>query len=564
MRKMRGIKTAALLFSAAMFFKMWIPVTVYAGTPDFGWYEENGSRYWYENGVRQGGQGRGKEIYDPGSDGWYWLDAIDGGKMASGKDVYQESWAGQYADREDGTGKWVRYDENGRMVKGWDTTREGTYYFDVMTGAMAKGETIIENKNCAFDRVTGIGIDCRWYQINGIKYWYENGIRQGMEGRGKEIYDPESNAWYWLDSVDDGKMAVSKDVYQESNGGKWVRYDENGHMVKGWNERNGKKFYFDPVTGAMAKGIVEIDGVKYYFNEITGIFEGEYRDSTGIKWNLLKETMYNSERRTAFMSVYERDSRGNVTKNTQYRGNKKKLESEYIYEYNGAGNEIKCTFRTYNKSYKKWMGTIKITDYNADGLIGRETIYNLEGEKSSSLEYQYDGQRLVRKNRYTYGNGSDVLSNYEIYFYNERGSVSEVKYMSVSNGKEKMTTRAVYAYDEKGNQIRKDTFNSEGSLSVSEVTEYIEYENQSYISTCMYYGNDGRVSSGSSYEYKEGYMTKAIHYTEDRAMSGYTIYENTSFPGNVVDGQTHQSKMTDYDKNGNMLTYTVYEYKAYE
>ena len=27
-------------------------------------------------------------------------------------------------------------------------------------------------------------------------------------------------------------MAASKDVYQESNGGKWVRYDENGHMVK--------------------------------------------------------------------------------------------------------------------------------------------------------------------------------------------------------------------------------------------------------------------------------------------------------------------------------------------
>ena len=38
---------------------------------DFGWEEENGVKYWYENGIRQGTEGRGKEIYDPGSDAWY-------------------------------------------------------------------------------------------------------------------------------------------------------------------------------------------------------------------------------------------------------------------------------------------------------------------------------------------------------------------------------------------------------------------------------------------------------------------------------------------------------------
>ncbi len=32
-----------------------------------------------------------------------------------------------------------------------------------------------------------------------------------------------------------GAKAVNKDVYQESNGGKWVRYDANGHMIKGWD-----------------------------------------------------------------------------------------------------------------------------------------------------------------------------------------------------------------------------------------------------------------------------------------------------------------------------------------
>ena len=127
--------------------------------------------------------------------------------------------------------------------------------------------TTIDGVPCSFDQTTGIGADCQWIEIDGVKYWYEGGRRQGLEGRGKEIYDPASDAWYWLDSVDQGKMAVSKDVYQESSGGKWVRYDENGHMVKGWNEQNGNRYYFDPVTGAMAKGTVEIDGAAYAFDE---------------------------------------------------------------------------------------------------------------------------------------------------------------------------------------------------------------------------------------------------------------------------------------------------------
>lgn len=244
-----------------------------------GWVEENGKKYWYEKGVKQGTTGRGKEIYDPDSDAWYWLDAVQGGAMTVSKDVYQESAAGQWADKPDGTGKWVRYDENGHMVKGWQTTEKGTYYFDPTFGTMAKGVTEIDGVPCAFDQNTGIGIDKKWVTINGADYWYENGVRQGLEGRGKEIYDPASDAWYWLDSVDQGKKATSKDVYQESEAGqwadradgtgKWVRYDAQGHMIKGWSAD--KRYYFDPIYGTMAKGDAVIDGRTYHFDKNTGI-----------------------------------------------------------------------------------------------------------------------------------------------------------------------------------------------------------------------------------------------------------------------------------------------------
>ncbi len=251
-----------------------------------GWEVVDGNWYWYENGVKQGTEGRGKEIYDPDSDAWYWLDAVDGGKKATSKDLYQESDAGVWAE-ERGKGKWVRYDEKGHMIKGWYTNENGTYYFDPVYGTMAKGYAVLDEQLYHFDEATGIGGTSNWDGVNGWvvidgnEFWYENGIRQGTEGRGKEIYDPGSDAWYWLDAVDGGKKAVSKDVFQESAAGewaegadgtgKWVRYDEFGHMIKGWSTTENGTYYFDPVYGTMAKGLCIIDGREYNFDSANGV-----------------------------------------------------------------------------------------------------------------------------------------------------------------------------------------------------------------------------------------------------------------------------------------------------
>ena len=257
-----------------------------------GWVTENGKEYWYENGVRQGydpnnASYRGKEIYDPGSDAWYWLDNVQQGAKAVSKDVYQES----KADDAGNIGKWVRYDANGHMIKGWNYNKDGIYYFDLVYGTMYKGYKTIDGVTYYFDENTGVTdrkpINSNtsnangWVTIDGKEYWYENGVRQGTEGRGREIYDPNSNAWYWLDAVQGGVKTVNKDVYQESSAGqwaeksdgtgKWVRYDENGHMIKGWNYNDNGTYYFDPTYGTMAKGIVTIDGKTYHFDENTGI-----------------------------------------------------------------------------------------------------------------------------------------------------------------------------------------------------------------------------------------------------------------------------------------------------
>ncbi len=184
-----------------------------------------------------------------------------------------------------------------------------------------------------------------WKTENGKQFWYENGERQGIYGsngnvfydnteRGREIYDRESDGWYWLDAVYDGAKATDKEVFmpyiyssEEGNlsntdwinevaglsnktaekvaadggevvdlsaqiknaiechgvegAGKWVRYDSEGKMIKGWYkvqgsdeqlypEQVGNVYYYDRQTGLMAKGSVTIDGTLYTFDEISG------------------------------------------------------------------------------------------------------------------------------------------------------------------------------------------------------------------------------------------------------------------------------------------------------
>ncbi len=171
----------------------------------------------------------------------------------------------------------------------------------------------------------------------GLSYWYENDARQGVEGdkknlwldgtpRGREICDMATKAWYWLDVVRDGAKATSKEVcipyiFQNDDElranpdmlaakgaatdaqsgteglgafliecvnrgeGKWVRYDANGKMIKGWYtedgsinpDQKGNTYFYDVQTGLMAKGWITINGERHHFNETTGVLD----DGTG-------------------------------------------------------------------------------------------------------------------------------------------------------------------------------------------------------------------------------------------------------------------------------------------
>ncbi|PWG65918.1 1,4-beta-N-acetylmuramidase [Bifidobacterium callitrichidarum] len=208
------------------------------------WVEKNGKKYWYENGAMV----RSKEIYDPESGAWYWLDAD--GTMARNKDVYMT--AGK---------KWVRYDSDGHMIKGEDYRYGGWYYFDPITGAMAKG--------------------MRYVKSSGGKWvYYDWTTGQMHHGETYVNYDKEHTGWYLFDSVT-GAMFHGFTYF--AKGDKWVYYDATtGIMAKGYVKVNGAWYYFDKTTGKMAHGVAWVadQDAWIYFGPITGRHAGtgEYQD----------------------------------------------------------------------------------------------------------------------------------------------------------------------------------------------------------------------------------------------------------------------------------------------
>ena len=114
----------------------------------------------------------------------------------------------------------------------------------------------------------------------GARYWFEGG-RYVTE---HAFFDPATSEWYWADA--DGTIARGKDVFipvdesDRSRGGKWVRVDDDYHMIKGEDERvspiDGQlhRWHFDEVTGEMSKNFTLLsadEGAKWvYYDDVTG------------------------------------------------------------------------------------------------------------------------------------------------------------------------------------------------------------------------------------------------------------------------------------------------------
>ncbi|KAB8288600.1 Surface protective antigen SpaA [Bifidobacterium ramosum] len=202
----------------------------------YGWKTVNGVLRWYDHGASGPDDfARSKEVYDRTDGAWYRLD--DSGSKIVNRD---------YPDTKHH--RWLRYDANGRMVKGIDYRYGHWYSFDLVTGAMLKGMHLIAD-----------GKGRRWV-------YYDVVTGQMAFGERRLNYDKAHTGWYYFNPQTGGVTYGWVHLP-----GKWVYYGKpDGKMRKGAQRINGASYYFNLTTGAITYGWKTVGGKRVFYDRATG------------------------------------------------------------------------------------------------------------------------------------------------------------------------------------------------------------------------------------------------------------------------------------------------------
>ena len=281
------------------------------------------------------------------------------------------------------------------------------------------------------------GAENESHPINGWDSKKEHYYENGQQVRSKEIYDAKDKNWYWID--ENGSVARNKDVYLQSNGGKWVRYDAAGHMVKGEDCRYGGWYYFDTTTGAMAKGITRItsNGGKWvYYDLTTGKMQyGEryvHYDSAHTGW-------YHFDERTGSMThgFYFNSSQHKWVYYDQISGQmlygEQRIKGHW-YDFDESTGAMQYGFVCLSKSqkwvfYDRQMGWMLYGEQPIDGAW-----YLLDARTGA---VQYGWQRLAGKTVcYNWPSGKMLygkqnVNNATYYFDNRTGALDTQRSASI-------------------------------------------------------------------------------------------------------------------------------------
>ncbi|NME34657.1 peptidoglycan DD-metalloendopeptidase family protein, partial [Lactobacillus sp. MRS-253-APC-2B] len=269
-----------------------------------------------------------------------------------------------------GSNRTVYYNSKGQMQYGWQTINGKTYYFNVWTGDMTKGEG---------------KIDGSWY------YFGTNGV---MQTGFVNLNDTGSN--------------------------RTVYYNSKGQMQYGWQTINGKTYYFNVWTGAMYKNENKIGNYWYYFGNDgvmrtgfvtltdTGKTRVVYYNSKGQLqygqqtinnktyyfniWTGEKETgvVYNAN--TKLLQYYG-ESDGSLNKGTvSINGKSYTLDSNGNIPLTNGENQVNGNWYLYDSSAKKLKTGFQSVSGNRTVYYDPDTAIMVHGEKQINGNWYYFNQ----------------------------------------------------------------------------------------------------------------------------------------------------------------------------
>lgn len=206
-------------------------------------------------------------------------------------------------------------------------------------------------------------------------------------------------------------------------------------------------------------------------------------------------------------------------------------------------------------------GSISVDAYVYDEQGNRTQITRQENEAETRSELSYDEQGRVTE-VLTYQNGEPITR--QTCVYDDRGNLTEKRIVDVQY--DVLIEAALYTYDEKGNQIKKEYY-LEGDIS----TTAYAYNEQGMQTNSVLIKSDGTVTETTTGYDSRGNVIEKAEYIRDvlQYCRTYVYDENGRLVKETEDTRTKKTTKTyEYDNGGNKTACyngnikTVYSYDS--
>ena len=365
-----------------------------------GWYTDSaGNKYYYDE--------EGKSAYR--------ITEISNKKYLFDKEGMLEKNSESFLEGTGDIAGYYRTNDNGEIITGWYTDRNGskyyydengkgamqlteidgkTYYFNE-DGSLCKNRTLVdsdifmkidENGNVAYSKKV---TNNSWVKDNDGSYYY---IRNNDIVKNEFI--TSNNKKYYVDY--DGKMLAntSRQLYDsESSSYEYYRFDEAGAIIKGWYKESSSWYYYDVASGKAVSGVKIVNGKTYLFSyngmmvtDVVRVIDGTFYKFGHSGEVEFSKTVENKELVSVGNDKYYVD-------NGQLITNKLVEVDGHRYYFDWDGKQVKNNLQQIWEENQGYYYCL--FDKNGEMLYGWQNYYGQKYYFDTTTGHAYEGFKVV-------------------------------------------------------------------------------------------------------------------------------------------------------------------------